>query len=190
MKADYRLAIRDIAEWPVIQSINSVKAKKKVTTFSLNKPLTIGGQKLDMAIVGTKKKDEITGSSENEILAGFKGKDVLKGGDGADGFLFDKPIGFGKRKMDKIVDFDAAEQDKILVDKKAFGLSGKLKFKSVNNKRQLNKFARKKFDFIYENKTGLLYFNENGKKSGFGRGGLFAQLQGKPDLFVDDFRIV
>ena len=50
--------------------------------------------------------------------------------------------------------------------------------------------SRTKVDFVYENKTGFLYFNENGKKSGFGDGGLFAQLQGKPELFADDFRIV
>ena len=57
----------------------------------------------------TKKKDRITGTSKNEILTGFKGKDVLKGGGGADGFLFDKPIGFGKKQMDKILDFDSEE---------------------------------------------------------------------------------
>ena len=113
MTADYRLAINDIAELPVVSSINAVDAQKKVTTFSLGDPLVTRGQKLDKAIVGTNKKDKITGSSENEIIAGFKGRDILRGGDGADGFLFDKPIGFGKKQMDKILDFDAAEQDKI-----------------------------------------------------------------------------
>ena len=92
--------------------------------------------------------------------------------------------------MDKILDFDYTEGDKILVDKKAFGLSRKLKFKSVKRKSELGKFAKKNFDFIYESRTGFLYFNENGKRPGFGRGGLFAQLQGKPYLIADDFRIV
>ena len=184
------LSIKDVSEWPAIQSINTVRVKKKVATFSLRKPLALEGQTLDAAIVGTNKKDKISGSAKNEILAGFKGKDILKGGGGADGFLFDKPTGFGKKQMDKILDFDSEELDKILVDRKAFGLSRKIKFRAVNRKSQLKKASRTKVDFVYENKTGLLYFNENGKKSGFGGGGLFAQLQGKPELFADDFRIV
>ena len=188
--ADYRLAINDIAELPVVSSINAVDAQKKVTTFSLGDPLVTRGQKLDKAIVGTNKKDKITGSSENEIIAGFKRRDILRGGDGADGFLFDKPIGFGKKQMDKILDFDAAEQDKILVDKDAFGLGEKIKFKSVKGRNKLNKLAKSKFDFVYESKSGFLYFNENGKKSGWGDGGLFAHLQNKVNLFGSDFEIV
>ena len=87
-------------------------------------------------------------------------------------------------------DFNSEELDKILVDRKVFGLGRKVKFKAVSRKSQLKKASRTKVDFIYENKTGFLYFNENGKKSGFGDGGLFAQLKGKPDLFADDFRII
>ena len=77
-----------------------------------------------------------------------------------------------------------------LINRKAFGLGRKVKFRAVNRKSQLKKASRDKVDFVYENKTGFLYFNENGKKSGFGVGGLFAQLKGKPELFADDFRIV
>ena len=175
---------------PILDSVGKIKMRKKVKTYELKKQINIGIHALDTALIGTKKRDKITGTSENEILAGFKGKDVLKGGGGADGFLFDKPVGFGKKQMDKILDFDSEELDKILVDKKAFGLGRKVKFRAVNRKSQLKKASRTKVDFIYENKTGLLYFNENGKKSGFGDGGLFAQLKGKPELFADDFRIV
>ena len=188
--ADYRLSVNDIAEFPFISSLNAVKTKKKVTTFSLKTPLVVGGKQLDTAIIGTKKKDAITGSSKNEILAGFKGRDVLRGGHGADGFLFDKPVGFGKKKMDKILDFNVAEHDKILVDKKAFGLGKKIKFKAVKNKSQLKKMSKKKFDFVYESKTGFLYFNQNYKKPGWGVGGLFAHLQNKEELFQSSFEIV
>ena len=187
---DYSLAVNDILDFRVIPSIHSVKVKKKRTTFSLNKSFKIRGRKLDTVIVGTKKKDRIIGSSKNEILAGFKGKDTLKGGGGTDGFLFDKPIGFGKKQMDKILDFDSLEFDKILVDKNAFGLGKKIKFKSVKTKSQLKKAANQRLDFVYESKTGFLYFNENGKKSGWGDGGLFAHLQNKEDLFNSSFKIV
>ena len=156
----------------------------------MNKPFKIKSEKLDTAIIGTKKRDRITGTFKNEILTGFKGKDVLKGGSGADGFLFDKPIGFGKKQADKIQDFDAWEWDKILVNKDAFGLGKNINFKSTKSANKLNKLEKSKFNFVYESKTGFLYFNENGKQSGWGDGGLFAKLQGKPELFADDFRIV
>ena len=40
-----------------------------------------------------------------------------------------------------------------------------------------------------EEKKGLLYFNENGKQKGWGDGGLFAKLQGAPELGSSDFTI-
>mgnify|MGYP006220066029 FL=1 len=45
-------------------------------------------------------------------------------------------------------------------------------------------------DIVFDEKKGLLYFNENGKQKGWGDGGLFAKLQGAPELGADDFTIV
>ena len=42
---------------------------------------------------------------------------------------------------------------------------------------------------MYDDKKGLLYFNENGKQKGWGDGGLFARL-GAPELGADDFTVV
>ena len=120
----------------------------------------------------------------------MKGKDILKGGKGADGFLFHHSGKFGNKHADLIKDFDSYERDSILLDNVLFGLSQKIKFKSYSRKNKVKKAARSKNDFVYDDKKGLLYFNENGKQKGWGNGGLFAKLQGAPELGADDFTIV
>ena len=144
---------------------------------------------IETIIVGTKQKDDIIGSSEGEIIAGLENKDVLKGGDGADGFLFSTNE-FGNKKADLIKDFDPDEGDSIVIKQDIFNISSKIKVKRVRGKSKAIKAAKSKSDFIYDNKNGLLYFNEDGKDMGWGNGGLLAKLQGKPDLFADDFTIV
>ena len=120
----------------------------------------------------------------------MKGKDVLKGGKGADGFLFNQPGGFGNKHVDQIKDFDSDEGDSILVDQEVFGLGKKIQLKSYGSKNKVKKAAKSKNDFVYDDKKGLLYFNENGKQKGWGDGGLFAKLQGAPELGAEDFTIV
>jgi len=141
-------------------------------------------------IVGTNKTDEITSTSEGEVLAGGAGKDILKGGGGADGFLFNQPNEYGKKQADKIKDFDSDEGDSILLDQEVFGLGKKIKFKSFRSKNKVKKAAKSRNDFVYDEKKGLLYFNENGKDKGWGDGGLFAKLQGAPELGADDLSII
>ena len=123
-------------------------------------------------------------------MAGGFGKDVLKGGGGADGFLFNQLSEYGKKKADKINDFNPEEGDSILVDKDVFDLSNKIKIKVVAGKKASKKAAKSINDFIYDDKKGLLYFNENGESKGWGDGGLFAKLQGAPKLGESDFTIV
>ncbi|RNC87508.1 MAG: calcium-binding protein [Synechococcus sp. YX04-3] len=156
----------------------------------MKEPILIGNQSVETLFVGTNKKDKITGSSEGDVLAGGVGKDVLKGGGGADGFLFNQPNEYGKKKADKIKDFDSDEGDSILVDKEVMGLGKKIKLKIVTGKKASKKAATSKMDFVYDGKKGLLYFNENGKEEGWGDGGLFAKLHGAPDLVASDFTIV
>ena len=140
-------------------------------------------------IVGTGKKDKITGASADEVLTGGKGKDVLKGGGGSDGFLFDAKA-FGRKQADKILDFNPDEGDSILVDKEVFDLGKNLKLKTIASKKALKKASKTKNPFVYDEKKGSLYFNENGKGGGWGDGGLLAILQGKPELGASDFTIV
>ena len=120
----------------------------------------------------------------------MKVRDVLRGGKGADRFLFNQLVGFGKKRKDKIMDFDSDEGDSIIVDKDVLGLGNKIKLRVVTGKEASRKAERSKRDFVYDDEKGLLYFNENGKKKGWGDGGLFAKLQGAPELGAEDFTIV
>ena len=179
----------DPSELPTIESINNVEARQEITTFNLSNPVIFNSKAIETVIVGTKQKDDILGTSEGEIIAGLENKDVLKGGDGADGFLFSSNE-FGNKKADLIKDFDSDEGDSIVVNQDIFNINGKIKLKNVNRKSKAKKAAKSNNNFIYDNKNGLLYFNEDGKEKGWGDGGLLAKLQGKPDLGADDFTIV
>ena len=44
------------------------------------------------------------------------------------------------------------------------------------------KLAKQDFDFLYDQKKGGLYFNENGADKGFGEDGIIAVLKGAPYL--------
>ena len=44
------------------------------------------------------------------------------------------------------------------------------------------KLAKLDIDFLYDEKKGGLYFNENGADKGLGEGGITAILRGSPDL--------
>ena len=185
-----RLEISNLEEIPIIQSIDAISAQRKVTIFKIQQPVILSGKHVDVVIAGTKKKDKITGTSSEEILAGMKRKNFLSGGDSTDGFLFNQPKGFGNKHADKITDFDSKEGDSILLDNDLFGLGKKIKFSSYGSRNKVNKAAKSKNDFVYDEKKGLLYFNENRKQKGWGDGGLFAKLHGVPELGADDFTIV
>ena len=52
-------------------------------------------------------------------------------------------------------------------------------------KAVMKRLAKQDFDFLYDQKKGGLYFNENGSNKGFGDGGIIAILKGAPDLTSD-----
>ena len=54
-------------------------------------------------------------------------------------------------------------------------------------KRQFSRFD---IDFLYDQKKGGLYFNENGLGKGFGNGGIIAIFKGAPDLTVDNLEFI
>ncbi len=62
-------------------------------------------------------------------------------------------------------------------------------FKSARNKKKLNKFAKRDIDFIYDQKKGDLYYNENGDRKGWGLGGAFAQFDDRPRMTSDQLSV-
>jgi subtilisin family serine protease/Ca2+-binding RTX toxin-like protein len=167
-----------------------IQPQSAVTTVQLTTPLNLANFQVRQAFVGTTKPDVITGSDQGEALAGGQGKDRMTGGGGSDGFIFEAVGEFGKRNADVITDFSSKESDKLVVSSEAFYGVSQIKFKSVTGKREVKRMGRSNKNFIYDDKNGMLYFDANGKKDGFGPGGEFAQLLGAPEIGKTDLIVV
>ena len=91
-------------------------------------------------------------------------------------------IKFNKKSADKIINFDPSI-DTLEIDTDSFGIDSSASFATGKNKKTVKKkLAKQDFDFLYDEKKGGLYFNENGADKGFGEGGIIAILKGAPDL--------
>ena len=96
--------------------------------------------------------------------------------------LIEAPKRYNKKFSDKITNFDP-KGDTLEIDVKSFGVDESATFASGKNRKKVkNKLAKKDFDFLYDQKKGGLYFNENGSGKGFGDGGIVAILKGAPEL--------
>jgi len=92
------------------------------------------------------------------------------------------PSKFNKRSADKITNFNPST-DTLEIDTDSFGIDRSATFAIGKNKKKLKKkLAKTSFDFLYDQKKGGLYFNENGSEKGFGDGGIIALLKDAPDL--------
>ena len=93
-----------------------------------------------------------------------------------------KPTKFNKKSADKITNFNPSS-DTLEIDTDSFGIDSSATFASGKNKKTVKKkLAKQDFDFLYDEKKGGLYFNENGADKSFGDGGIIAILKGAPDL--------
>ena len=97
--------------------------------------------------------------------------------------------GYGSEYADLITNFNPKENDKLQIDLSSFdGAVGKLKI--AKKSKKVARLAKKDIDFIYDQQAGYLYYNENGKQPGFGDGGIFAILEGKPKAGLGNFDFV
>ena len=102
----------------------------------------------------------------------------------------DKPNEFNKKAADKIINFNPSI-DILEIDSDSFGIDTSATFASGKNKKAVKKkLAKQDFDFLYDQKKGGLYFNENGADKGFGEGGIIAILKGAPDLTASNFEFI
>lgn len=93
-----------------------------------------------------------------------------------------RPDKFNKKLTDKITNFNPST-DTLEIGTDSFGLDSSATFASGKNKKVVKKrLANLDIDFLYDEKKGGLYFNENGSAIGFGDGGIIAILKGAPDL--------
>ena len=99
------------------------------------------------------------------------------------------PNKFNKKSADEITNFNSFT-DTLEIDTNSFGIDISATFASGKNKKAIKKLAKQDFDFLYDQKKGGLYFNENGADKGFGDGGIIAILKGAPDLSFGNLEFV
>ena len=113
------------------------------------------------------------------------GKDPIK-----DDPQITAPSKFKIRAIDKITNFNPST-DTLEIDTDSFGIDSSATFAAGKNKRVVKqKLAKQDFHFLYDEKKGGLYFNENGADKGFGDGGIIAILKGAPDLSGDNLEFI
>ena len=132
--------------------------------------------------------DTLQGGDGDDTLSGAEAVDLLNGGAGADSFLFGgQDLIFENLGIDLIEDFQVAE-DRILLSKASFSnLEGAISLEIFDN---LDAAGFSNADIIFNQATGTLVYNANGADSGFGEGGIFAQLDIGLALSVDNFELV
>lgn len=143
--------------------------------------LTGGPQSLQ----GGPQPDVLTGGFGPDVLSGGPAVDQLTGGPGPDIFV----LTFTDPSADRILDFEPGS-DRIRIEsvptdsRLARFLKGKsYSRKSAESVEGKKEAKRSKRFFVYDNDSGSLYYNANGKKTGFGPlGGLVASLNPGLDL--------
>jgi len=104
--------------------------------------------------------------------------------------LVEKPSQFNKQSADQIINFNLTT-DSIEIDIDSFAINGSANFAFGKNRKVVNnKLAKQDFDFLYDQKKGGLYFNENGADKGLGEGGIIAILNGAPDLTSQNIKFI
>ena len=100
------------------------------------------------------------------------------------------PSKFNKKSADKVTNFNRST-DTLKIDTDSFAIDSAAPFASDKNKKVVKKkLAKQDFDFLYDEKKGDLYFNENGADKGFGDDGIIAILKGAPDLTSDNLEFI
>ena len=101
-----------------------------------------------------------------------------------------KPQSYRRKFVDKITNFNSLT-DTLEIDTDSFSIDSAATFAAGKNKRVVKKkLARLDVDFLYDQKKGSLYFNENGADKGFGDGGIIAILKGAPELTATHLELV
>ena len=139
-------------------------------------------------LYGGSDRDRLLGNSGNDILQGRAGDDVLTGGTGRDRFVLNAP-GAG---VDRVTDF-VSGTDKIVLNKAAFtnlmssvgtGFSQVGEFASVSSRGAI---ATQSALIVYNESTGQVFYNANGRAPGLGGGRAVAILSDAPTLTANDF---
>jgi Ca2+-binding RTX toxin-like protein len=146
---------------------------------------TVVGNAGDDSLSGGKGGDTLRGGGGNDILEGGQGRDILRGGPGADTFVFG-PGSTGVGQLDQILDFqpgeDQIELSQALLPGSGISELGEEDFAVV---REIGAGAANTATLIYEQKTGIVYYNAPGGREV----ALFRMQSNLSDLSATDFTI-
>jgi serralysin len=147
----------------------------------------IGGSGADR-IVGNIAANRLLGGNGNDTISGGAGNDVFKGGGGADRFVFNTAL--GPANVEKIEDFKH-DTDLIQLEDSVFAKVGTSLSAGEFYARAGITTAHDRDDrIIYNTKSGKLFYDADGNKSGGVASVHFATLSTKPVLDHGDFVIV
>ena len=115
------------------------------------------------------------------------------GGNGADQFYFSGDEPFKKKLVDKVIDYDSDEGDKVVVAKEALNSNQKSPTLAIaDTKKDLKSLSKEGYDLLYLEPKGDLYVDGNGTSKGFGSkatGGMIADLPKNTELTESDILI-
>jgi len=137
----------------------------------------------DDILIGGRGNDVLNGEAGNDNLQGDGGDDILSGGAGADTFVFDTGAKFGDLDLGvDIINFFEVGVDKIQLSVHTFTKISTAPFALGSSDTSA--------EAIVYDRSGNLFYNENGAAPGWGSGGKFATLAPAPSLTPADFDIV
>jgi Ca2+-binding RTX toxin-like protein len=145
---------------------------------------------------GNSSKNTITGNAGNNTLDGGAGVDILTGLGGADSFRFSTQLSFGASTADHITDFNGSEGDSIEISATLLGLTTGPTVRlgaslvTVSSSTDLKVALDSASTFVYHSSNGNLYWNQNGTKSGFGTGGIFAVIDNYSALSASNISLI
>ncbi|MEP0910226.1 hypothetical protein NDI45_04770 [Leptolyngbya sp. GB1-A1] len=132
-------------------------------------------------LAGGPGSDSIKGGNENDLLTGGAGNDQLSGDAGSDAYVFDSwaPSESANLGVDTL---NFQPGDKIALSRYTFAAGTRFSIAATDANA-----ATRDAQITYSRATGNLFYNPNGKAPGFGIGGRFAVISGKPVLSDSDF---
>ena len=104
--------------------------------------------------------------------------------------VLNSPSKFKNKYVSKIFNFSSLG-DVLEINSNSFGVASSATFAAGKSKKEVKKkLAKRDIDFLYDQKKGGFYFNENGADKGFGDGGIIAILKGAPDLTSSNLEFI
>ena len=173
----YKENISKVISKPSLDDISSIYQDGDIGFSEYTSETNLANASDPDSIAGTESEVDTANPSNLDSVTGI-GSEVS----GAMNEIHIKaPKKYKNKYANKIRNFNPSA-DTLEIDSNNFKIDDSPTFASGKNKKAIKKLAKKDFDFLYDEKKGGLYFNENGSDKGFGEGGIIAILKGAPEL--------